>query len=61
MKTEMGGGDVAELAPEESAKASLEIIFAEGQKYNGQLRKIFVKGWENFKGRNVYDGAIAPW
>ncbi|KAI1073697.1 hypothetical protein F5B20DRAFT_586970 [Whalleya microplaca] len=64
LKTELGGGDMADLTTEEGAKASLDIIFEEGQKYNGQMTKVFVKGWEdseNPKGRHIYDGTSAPW
>lgn len=46
LKTDLGGGDMADLAPEEGAKASLDIIFKDGQEYNGKLQKVFVKGWE---------------
>lgn len=61
MKTALGGGDMADLTPEEGAKASLDIIDTPGQVYNGKLPKVFVKGWENSKGPNVYDGTNAPW
>ncbi|KAJ5595317.1 short chain dehydrogenase domain-containing protein [Penicillium hispanicum] len=61
MKTDLGGGDMADLTPEEGAKASLDIIFKSGQELNGQMPKVFVRGWENAKGRNVYDGTNAPW
>ena len=61
LKTDLGGGDMADLTPEEGARASLDIIFKEGQEYNGKMPKIFVKGWENAKGPNVYDGTDAPW
>ncbi|KFY41132.1 hypothetical protein V494_03195 [Pseudogymnoascus sp. VKM F-4513 (FW-928)] len=61
MKTDLGGGDMADLTAEEGAKASLDIIFTPGQKYNGLMPKVLVKGWENNPGNNQYDGAIAPW
>ncbi|KAM4065218.1 short chain dehydrogenase [Hirsutella rhossiliensis] len=61
MKTALGGGDMADLTPEQGAKASLDIIFTPGQKYNGQMPKVLVKGWEKAEGINKYDGAIAPW
>ncbi|KAI1846351.1 hypothetical protein JX266_007556 [Neoarthrinium moseri] len=61
LKTDLGGGDMADLTPEEGAKASLDIIFTPGQKYNGQMPKVFIKGWENAKGPNVYDGTNVPW
>ncbi|KAI1091916.1 NAD(P)-binding protein [Rostrohypoxylon terebratum] len=61
MKTDLGGGDMADLTPEEGAKASLDIILKPGQEYNGKMPKVLVKGWENNKGRNQYDGTIVPW
>ncbi|KAJ4305638.1 hypothetical protein N0V90_001169 [Kalmusia sp. IMI 367209] len=61
LKTELGGGDMADLTPEQGAKASLDIIFKKGQELNGQFPKVFVKGWEDAKGPNVYDGSNAPW
>lgn len=36
MKTDLGGGDMADLTPEEGAKASLDIIFKPGQDFNGR-------------------------
>ncbi|EFX02869.1 short chain dehydrogenase reductase [Grosmannia clavigera kw1407] len=62
LKTELGGGDMADLTPEQGAKASIDIIFNKTQaEINGQLPKVFVKGWEKPGGRNVYDGTNAPW
>ncbi|SPQ24316.1 2020a615-5fcb-4e2e-aa9b-a00a334387bb [Thermothielavioides terrestris] len=61
MKTDLGGGDMADLTPEQGAQASLDIIFKEGQEYNGQMPKVFVKGWEHPREGNVYDGTNAPW
>ncbi|KAI2620855.1 short chain dehydrogenase reductase [Xylaria nigripes] len=61
LKTDLGGGEMADLTPEQGAKASLDIIFEEGQKYNGTMPRIFIKGWDNTKGRHRYDGSIAPW
>ncbi|GAB1311030.1 C-factor [Madurella fahalii] len=59
MKTDLGGGD-ADLTPEQGAKASLDIIFNR-KDANGTFPKVFVKGWENAKGTNVYDGTDSPW
>ncbi|KAI1124034.1 NAD(P)-binding protein [Nemania abortiva] len=59
MKTELGGGDVADLTTEEAAKASLDIILTPGQTYNGQMRKVHVKGWEDRS--YCYDGTSVPW
>lgn len=61
MKTELGGGDYADLTTEQGAKASLDIIFEPGQKYNGKFPKVLVKGWENNPGNQQYDGTITPW
>jgi hypothetical protein len=61
MKTDLGGGDMADLTPEQGTQASLDIIFKEGQEYNGQMPKVFVKGWEHPREGNVYDGTNAPW
>jgi len=61
LKTDLGGGDMADLTPEQGAKASLDIIFKKGQEHNGKMPKVFVKGWEDSKGPNVYDGTNAPW
>ncbi|KFY89079.1 hypothetical protein V500_05955 [Pseudogymnoascus sp. VKM F-4518 (FW-2643)] len=61
MKTDLGGGDMADLTAEQGAKASLDIILTPGQKYNGLMPKVLVKGWEKNAGNNQYDGAIAPW
>ncbi|KAL8905847.1 MAG: hypothetical protein Q9171_006513 [Xanthocarpia ochracea] len=60
MKTELGGGDMADLTAEQGAKASLDMIFKPGQGLNGQYPKVLVKGWENAE-RNQYDGKNAPW
>ncbi|KAI1426991.1 NAD(P)-binding protein [Xylaria sp. FL1777] len=59
MKTELGGGDMADLTTEQSAKAVLDIIFTPGQKHNGQKPKVFVEGWENRS--QCYDGTYVPW
>ena len=61
MKTELGGGEMADLTPEEGAKASLDIIFRPGQGLNGQFPNVLVKGWEKAAGNNQYDGTNSPW
>jgi hypothetical protein len=61
MKTDLGGGEMADLTPEQGAKASLDIIFNKGQEVNGKMPKVFVKGLEEPGRRNVYDGSNAPW
>ena len=52
---------MADLTPDQGAKASLEIIFKPGQELNGQFPKIRIEGWEKAKGSNQYDGSIDPW
>lgn len=61
MKTELGGGEIADLTPEQGAKASLDIIFNKGQEVNGKMPIVYVEGWENAKGPNVYNGTNYPW
>lgn len=61
MKTDLGGGDMADLTPEEGAQASLDIIFRPGRELNGQMPKVLVKGWEKAEGNNQYDGTNVPW
>ncbi|KAI1773029.1 NAD(P)-binding protein [Hypoxylon cercidicola] len=61
MKTDLGGGDMADLSTDEGAEASLDIILKPGQEYNGKMPKVLVKGWEKAKGNNQYDGTIVPW
>lgn len=61
MKTNLGGGDIADLTTEQGANASMEIINRPGQDLNGQYPKIFVKGWEKAEGNNQYDGSNVPW
>ncbi|KAL8672820.1 MAG: hypothetical protein Q9168_002731 [Polycauliona sp. 1 TL-2023] len=61
MKTDLGGGEMADLTAEEGAKASLGMIFRPGQELNGQFPKCLVKGWEKAEGNNQYDGTNSPW
>ncbi|PYI25300.1 NAD(P)-binding protein [Aspergillus indologenus CBS 114.80] len=61
MKTDLGGGDIADLTPEQGAKASLNILFRPNGEINGQFPKVLVPGWEHATGRNVYDGTMVPW
>ncbi|KAL2197721.1 short chain dehydrogenase reductase [Corynascus similis CBS 632.67] len=63
IKTELGGGDHADLTPEQAAKASLEIVFTEGQVYNGKLPIVSVEGFEKPREGSwlVYDGRICEW
>ncbi|KAL2046761.1 hypothetical protein ABVK25_011549 [Lepraria finkii] len=61
MKTDLGGGEMADLTAEEGAKASLDMIFKPGQELNGQFPKILVQGWEKAEGNNQYDGSNSAW
>lgn len=63
IKTDLGGGDQADLTPEQGAKASLDIIFTEGQVYNGKMPIVYVEGFEKPRpgGWHVYDGRICEW
>ncbi|KAH7635586.1 hypothetical protein B0T09DRAFT_298272 [Sordaria sp. MPI-SDFR-AT-0083] len=69
LKTDIGS-EMADLTSEEGAKASLEIILAPGQEYNGKFPMVKVKGWETkeeaashggYAGNNVYDGRNISW
>jgi len=55
------GGSEADLTVQESAKATLEGIMGAGRNLNGAFLNIHVKGWENHKGINQYDGRISAW
>ncbi|OKP10351.1 hypothetical protein PENSUB_4198 [Penicillium subrubescens] len=61
LKTDLGGGDMADLTPEQGAKASLDILFRPNAEINGQFPKVLIPGWEKAKGPNVYDGTNVPW
>lgn len=61
LKTELGGGDMADLTAEQGALATLEIIDKPNAETNGHFTKVRVAGWENVPGPNVYDGKNAPW
>lgn len=61
MQTDLGGGDMADLTPEQGAKASLDILFKPNEETNGTMPKVLIPGWENFTSGNVYDGKDAPW
>ncbi|KAL8989987.1 MAG: hypothetical protein Q9169_008235, partial [Polycauliona sp. 2 TL-2023] len=54
MKTDLGT-EIADLTPEEGAKASLDMIFRPGQGLNGQFPTVLVKGWEKAGGNHQYD------
>jgi hypothetical protein len=61
MKTELAGGDIADLKPEQGAKATLEIIAKPNSETNGRFSNVLVKGWENAPSPNTYDGKVKPW
>ncbi|KAF1822725.1 NAD(P)-binding protein [Dissoconium aciculare CBS 342.82] len=61
LKTELGGGDMADLLPEQGAKGTLEIIGRPNSETNGKFVKVFVEGWDNADRLHVYDGKEAPW
>jgi hypothetical protein len=61
LKTELGGGDMADLLPEQGAKGTLEIIDRPNSETNGKFITVFVEGWDNADRLNVYDGKEAPW
>ncbi|KAI0115437.1 short chain dehydrogenase reductase [Nemania sp. FL0031] len=59
LKTDLGGGEMADLTPEEGAKASVDIIFKPNSETNGNMPKVLVKGWETKS--HCYDGTNVPW
>lgn len=59
LKTELGGGDAADLTAGEGARLSLDIILGPSRGLNGQFTRIHLPGWEN--SRHQYDGSNAPW
>ncbi|PVH84623.1 short chain dehydrogenase reductase [Cadophora sp. DSE1049] len=61
LKTDLGGGDRADLEPKVGAKASLDRIFAATKEDNGQFLNIKVEGWENAAGPNKYNGLNPAW
>lgn len=61
MKTPIGGGNFADLTPEQGAKASLDLILRPGQELNGKFVKVAIEGFTTSDGRSKYDGPIAPW
>ncbi|CZT51343.1 related to short chain oxidoreductase (CsgA) [Rhynchosporium secalis] len=61
LKTDLGGGDMADLPAETGAKAALDKIFAATKENNGQFLNILVEGYENVPGPNKYDGKNPIW
>ncbi|KAL2074163.1 hypothetical protein VTL71DRAFT_7941 [Oculimacula yallundae] len=61
LKTDLGGGDMADLPAAVGAKASLEKIIAAGKEENGKFLNIRVEGYEDVEGPNRYDGKNPGW
>lgn len=61
MKTELGGGEMADLTPEVAAKAFLDVVYRPNQETNGKFGNVFVEGYQNAEGPNRYDGKDSPW
>ncbi|KAG4434996.1 hypothetical protein IFR05_009521 [Cadophora sp. M221] len=61
LKTDLGGGEMADLPAEVGAKASLDRIFAATTEDNGQFLNITVEGYENVAGPNKYNGLNPGW
>ncbi|KAL4779285.1 hypothetical protein BJX76DRAFT_361923 [Aspergillus varians] len=59
LKTDLGGGDMADLSAEDGTAASLDIILGPARGLNGKFPRIPVKGYENSRHQN--DGSNAPW
>jgi NAD(P)-dependent dehydrogenase (short-subunit alcohol dehydrogenase family) len=57
-----GMGDAAaDITAAEAAKATIDLLFAVGEKDNGTHRMLHVPGKENNVGVNQYEGGIRPW
>jgi len=55
-------GDVAaDITAAEAAKATIDLLFAAGEKDNGTYRMLHVPGKENNVGVNQYEGGLRPW
>ncbi|KAK4227345.1 hypothetical protein QBC38DRAFT_193968 [Podospora fimiseda] len=61
LKTDLGGGEMADLTPEQGAKTTLDFVFNKGQEVNGKFLKVYIQGWETAGYAHVYDGGEAPW
>ncbi|KAH8671457.1 short-chain dehydrogenase-like protein [Xylariales sp. PMI_506] len=62
LKTELAGGDKADLPVEVGAMEVLRIAHSAGPGDTGRHRNILVKGWENGGGvGGRYDGEDLPW
>ncbi|KAK4169717.1 estradiol 17-beta-dehydrogenase 2 [Cladorrhinum sp. PSN259] len=61
LKTDLGGGEMADLTAEQGAKATLDIVFNKGREMNGKFAKIYIEGWESAGYAHLYDGTDSPW
>ena len=62
LKTELGGGDGADLDPEVGARETVRIAMEATPEDTGRHRNILVKGWENGGGvGGRYDGKDLHW
>ena len=55
------GGPRADLAPETSADAIIDMARNATAEQNGRFLNIRVPGWEETRGFNQYDGGVLPW
>lgn len=61
MKTELGGGDIADIDVETSVGAVLKIVFRVGKEDNGKFFDIHLPDFQNAWGQKPYQGGEAPW
>ena len=61
LRTELGGGSMADLPVEVGAEKLLEVINAATRENSGKLINIRVPGWENKDVGHSYDGEDIPW
>lgn len=60
VQTDMGDA-AADITAAEAAKATVDLLFAAGEKDNGTHRMLHVPGKENNVGVNQYEGGLRPW
>jgi hypothetical protein len=61
LRTELGGGAMADLDVEVGAAATLDKILKATKEQNGEFMNIHVEGYEKRDGPNKYDGVNLPW
>jgi hypothetical protein len=61
VKTDLGGGDRADIDVDTSVKAIMKIVDGATKEDNGKFLNIHVEGWENNPGLNQYPGGESPW